>query len=46
MKCMMGSDYSAMLGTQLHNAMQSLIKQRKRENLMGKTLPQKERRKD
>ena len=28
-----------MLGTQVHDEMESLIKKRKRENLMGKTLP-------
>ena len=30
-----------MVGTHVHNEMQSLIKWRKRENLMAKTLPQK-----
>ena len=46
----MGPDYEAMLGTHVqkqcytyNDAMQSLVKRRKRENLMGKTLLQKER---
>ena len=38
---MMGPGYKAMLGNHVHNDMQSLIKRRKRENLMGKTLPKK-----
>ena len=39
----MGPSYKAMLGTHVHNEMQSLIKWRKRENLNGKEpLPKRE----
>ena len=50
MKCKMGPNNEAMLGTRVqkqcftyNDAMQSLIKWRKRENHMGKAILQKER---